>query len=66
VEVAHHAAKHFRAEHLVIAADPEYHALGLYESLASNAPNASPACAGHRPIIEPTREAFSAASRIAN
>jgi ribosomal protein S18 acetylase RimI-like enzyme len=33
VEAAHHAAKHFRAEQLVIAADPDYHALGLYESL---------------------------------
>jgi ribosomal protein S18 acetylase RimI-like enzyme len=33
VEAAHHAAERFRAEHLVIAADPDYHALGLYESL---------------------------------
>jgi ribosomal protein S18 acetylase RimI-like enzyme len=33
VEAAHHAAEYFRAEHLVIAADPNYHALGLYESL---------------------------------
>jgi ribosomal protein S18 acetylase RimI-like enzyme len=33
VAAAHHAAEHFRAEHLVIAADPDYHALGLYESL---------------------------------
>lgn len=33
VHAAHHAAEHFRAERLVIAADPDYHALGLYESL---------------------------------
>ena len=33
VEAAHHAAEHFRAGQLVIAADPDYHALGLYESL---------------------------------
>ena len=33
VEAAHHAARQWRAEHFVIAADPDYHALGLYESL---------------------------------
>jgi ribosomal protein S18 acetylase RimI-like enzyme len=33
VEAAHHAAEHFQVERLVIAADPNYHALGLYESL---------------------------------
>jgi hypothetical protein len=33
VEAAHHAAEHYRADRLVIAADPDYHALGLYESL---------------------------------
>jgi ribosomal protein S18 acetylase RimI-like enzyme len=33
VEAAHHAARHWRAEQFVIAADPDYHALGLYESL---------------------------------
>jgi ribosomal protein S18 acetylase RimI-like enzyme len=33
VEAAHHAAHHWRTEQFVIAADPEYHALGLYESL---------------------------------
>ena len=33
VEAAHHAASRWRAEQLVIAADPGYHALGLYESL---------------------------------
>lgn len=33
VEAAQHAAEHFGAERLVIAADPDYHALGLYESL---------------------------------
>jgi ribosomal protein S18 acetylase RimI-like enzyme len=33
VEAAHRAADDFGADRLVIAADPEYHALGLYESL---------------------------------
>jgi ribosomal protein S18 acetylase RimI-like enzyme len=33
VEAAHRAADRLRAEQLVIAADPAYHALGLYESL---------------------------------
>jgi len=33
VEAAHHAAEHHGARKLVIAADPDYHALGLYESL---------------------------------
>jgi len=33
VEAAHHAAARYGAERLVIAADPSYHALGLYESL---------------------------------
>lgn len=33
VEAARHATRHRRAEHFVIAADPDYHALGLYESL---------------------------------
>ncbi len=33
VEAAHGAGDRFRAEQLVIAADPAYHALGLYESL---------------------------------
>jgi ribosomal protein S18 acetylase RimI-like enzyme len=33
VEAAHRAADAFGAERLVIAADPDYHALGLYESL---------------------------------
>jgi ribosomal protein S18 acetylase RimI-like enzyme len=33
VEAARHAAQHWRAEQFVIAADPGYHALGLYESL---------------------------------
>jgi len=33
VEAAHHAADRYGAERLVIAADPDYHALGLYESL---------------------------------
>jgi ribosomal protein S18 acetylase RimI-like enzyme len=33
VEAAHHAAHNWRAEQFVIAADPDYHALGLYESL---------------------------------
>jgi ribosomal protein S18 acetylase RimI-like enzyme len=33
VEAAHHAARHWRIRRLVIAADPDYHALGLYESL---------------------------------
>jgi ribosomal protein S18 acetylase RimI-like enzyme len=33
VEAAHRAAQQFGAERFVIAADPGYHALGLYESL---------------------------------
>jgi predicted N-acetyltransferase YhbS len=33
VEAAHRAAQQFGAERFVIAADPAYHALGLYESL---------------------------------
>jgi ribosomal protein S18 acetylase RimI-like enzyme len=33
VAAAHDAAERFGARRLVIAADPEYHALGLYESL---------------------------------
>lgn len=33
VAAAHHAAQHYAAGRLVIAADPDYHALGLYESL---------------------------------
>jgi ribosomal protein S18 acetylase RimI-like enzyme len=33
VEAAHDAARQWRVEQLVIAADPGYHALGLYESL---------------------------------
>jgi ribosomal protein S18 acetylase RimI-like enzyme len=33
VEAAHHAARRSRARQFVIAADPGYHALGLYESL---------------------------------
>jgi ribosomal protein S18 acetylase RimI-like enzyme len=33
VEAAHRAADTFGAERLVIVADPDYHALGLYESL---------------------------------
>jgi ribosomal protein S18 acetylase RimI-like enzyme len=33
VEAAHDAAERHGAERLVIAADPDYHALGLYESL---------------------------------
>lgn len=33
VEAAHRAAQEFGAERFVIAADPAYHALGLYESL---------------------------------
>jgi ribosomal protein S18 acetylase RimI-like enzyme len=33
VEAAHHAAEHHHARQLVIAADANYHALGLYESL---------------------------------
>ena len=33
VEAAHRAADRYGAERLVIAADPAYHALGLYESL---------------------------------
>jgi ribosomal protein S18 acetylase RimI-like enzyme len=33
VDAAHHAASHYGARRLVIAADPDYHALGLYESL---------------------------------
>ena len=34
VEAAHHAAQRHGARRLVIAADPDYHTLGLYESLA--------------------------------
>jgi ribosomal protein S18 acetylase RimI-like enzyme len=33
VEAAHHAAEHRGARQLVIGADPDYHALGIYESL---------------------------------
>jgi ribosomal protein S18 acetylase RimI-like enzyme len=33
VEATHRAADHYRVDRLVIAADPAYHALGLYESL---------------------------------
>jgi ribosomal protein S18 acetylase RimI-like enzyme len=33
VAAAHDAAERFGARRLVIAADPDYHALGLYESL---------------------------------
>lgn len=33
VEAAHRSAKQRGARHFVIAADPTYHALGLYESL---------------------------------
>src|SRR5262249_32575931 len=33
VEASRHAAEHFAAEHFVIVADANYHALGLYESL---------------------------------
>jgi hypothetical protein len=33
VEAAHRAADRYGADRLVIAADPDYHALGLYESL---------------------------------
>jgi ribosomal protein S18 acetylase RimI-like enzyme len=33
VEAARRAAEHYRADRLVITADPGYHALGLYESL---------------------------------
>ena len=33
VEAAHRAAEDYGADRLVIAADPDYHALGLYESL---------------------------------
>lgn len=33
VDAARHAALHHGARRLVIAADPEYHALGIYESL---------------------------------
>jgi ribosomal protein S18 acetylase RimI-like enzyme len=33
VEAAHRSAEHYGARELVIAADPDYHALGLYESL---------------------------------
>jgi ribosomal protein S18 acetylase RimI-like enzyme len=33
VAAGHHAAEHYRADRLVICADPSYHALGLYESL---------------------------------
>jgi hypothetical protein len=35
VEAAHHAARQWRVEQLVIAADPGYHAFGLYESRGS-------------------------------
>jgi ribosomal protein S18 acetylase RimI-like enzyme len=37
VEAAHHAFGHHRARQLVIAADADYHALGLYESLGFTA-----------------------------
>jgi ribosomal protein S18 acetylase RimI-like enzyme len=37
VEAARHSAEHYRAERFVIAADPDYHALGLYESLGFEA-----------------------------
>ncbi|HWF53343.1 MAG TPA: GNAT family N-acetyltransferase [Solirubrobacteraceae bacterium] len=37
VDAAAHAIEHFTAESFVIAADPEYHALGLYESLGFTA-----------------------------
>lgn len=37
VEAAHHAAEHHHARRLVIAADANYHALGLYESLGFTA-----------------------------
>jgi ribosomal protein S18 acetylase RimI-like enzyme len=33
VDAAHHAAAEYGARRLVIAADPDYHALGLYQSL---------------------------------
>ncbi len=33
VEAAHDAARRYGAERLVIVADPDYHALGIYESL---------------------------------
>jgi ribosomal protein S18 acetylase RimI-like enzyme len=33
VEAAHHTAERYRAARFVIVADPNYHALGLYESL---------------------------------
>ena len=33
VAAGHHAAEHFGANRLVICADPDYYALGLYESL---------------------------------
>jgi ribosomal protein S18 acetylase RimI-like enzyme len=33
VSAGHHAAEHFGADRLVICADPNYHALGLYMSL---------------------------------
>jgi ribosomal protein S18 acetylase RimI-like enzyme len=33
VEAAQHSAQHYGARRFVIAADPDYHALGLYESL---------------------------------
>jgi ribosomal protein S18 acetylase RimI-like enzyme len=33
VEAAQRSAEHYGARELVIAADPDYHALGLYESL---------------------------------
>lgn len=37
VEAARHSAEHYGAERFVIAADPDYHALGLYESLGFQA-----------------------------
>ena len=33
VDAAAHAASHHAIDHFVIAADPDYHAIGIYESL---------------------------------
>ena len=37
VAAARHAAAHHAIDHYVIVADPEYHAMGLYESLGFRA-----------------------------
>ena len=60
VHAAHHAAAAHGLETLVIAADPDYHALGIYESLGFR--RRERICAACLPAVE-QRRSFSVPSR---